>query len=332
MLKVLCPHCHHVLAISKVQPGALAQCPFCTGRFRIPAVHIMPPAPPVPSPAPPGVSILLPPAPLPTGATPPRALDSGGGVFLDPLSPDAPVEPLPQLELGKDDDFEVIEQEQAEEGDQFEVVEVEGETSSDDAEEWEIDEEATAKQAGSPPIDPTPEGQPVAEEQLGDMLQAEPAVRVPAVEDALAADPIGERRKRRRRRRPQLNEEEEVETGGGHFPSEIIPGLDNFVVLLMIVVALWILLGVLAFFAPPVALALIVLGVLLAAAGQIWFLIVAFQEDITAGILCLFVPFYALIFLVTNLEVAGRPFAVNVLGFLMFVSGLMVIFNTVGFN
>jgi hypothetical protein len=241
---------------------------------------------------------------------------------------------LPNLELGKgNDDFEVIDEDQANEGEQFEVVAEDGETPSDEAEEWEIDEGDNAAEVGPPPGEPTPAGQPVAEELLGDMLQAQPAVRIPAVEDALPAEPAGgPRKRRRRRRRARLDEEEEVESHGFRFPSEIIPGLDNFVVLLMVVVALWVLLGVLAFFAPPVALALIVLGIILAAAGQIWFLIVAFQEDITTGILCLVVPFYALIFLITNLEVAGRPFAVNLLGFLMFVSGLMVIIHTVGLN
>jgi hypothetical protein len=42
--------------------------------------------------------------------------------------------------------------------------------------------------------------------------------------------------------------------------------------------------------------------------------VVAFQEDILQGILCLFVPFYSLYFLFTHLDQAGKPFLLNIVG------------------
>ncbi|MFL5339529.1 MAG: hypothetical protein ACJ8F7_05110 [Gemmataceae bacterium] len=48
--------------------------------------------------------------------------------------------------------------------------------------------------------------------------------------------------------------------------------------------------------------------------GRIWFLMIAFSEDSTVGMLVLWVPFYDLYFLVTNLEETWRPFALNVVG------------------
>jgi hypothetical protein len=162
------------------------------------------------------------------------------------------------------------------------------------------------------------------------MLQPEPAVSVPPLPVAIPVKPPTEPRPRRRRR-PRLEEEHDEEKSSRFwFPSELIHGLDNFFALVLVAVAFWVLLGVIGLFVTPVAFLLVILGIILAAGGQIWFLIVAFQEDIVTGILVLLVPFYALFFLISNLEIAGRPFVVNLVGALMLVTGIAIIMRAAG--
>jgi hypothetical protein len=55
-------------------------------------------------------------------------------------------------------------------------------------------------------------------------------------------------------------------------------------------------------------LILLIVGYIGAAIAGIWFLIVAFQEDVWWGLGCLFVPFVSLIFLFAHWEEAKRPF------------------------
>ena len=64
------------------------------------------------------------------------------------------------------------------------------------------------------------------------------------------------------------------------------------------------------------------LGWLIAFAGGIWFLVVAFQDDAIQGILCLFVPFYSLIYLITHFEEVKKPFLVQVVGTALALGGL----------
>jgi hypothetical protein len=74
------------------------------------------------------------------------------------------------------------------------------------------------------------------------------------------------------------------------------------------------LLVVLSLLIPPVALLVLFLGAAMSVTGGIWFLIVAFQEDALSGILCLLLPFYALYFLVTHLEITKKPFFLQLIG------------------
>ena len=126
---------------------------------------------------------------------------------------------------------------------------------------------------------------------------------------------------------------DDAEDDEGDEPARgIILGLDNMAVALLFVVPLWIVLGAIGYFVPPVALVLLLAGFLLGAAGGIWLLIIAFQEDVVSGFLCLVVPFYALVFVVTHLEIAGRAFAANVVGSLMCLTGVLLIVHSVGTN
>jgi hypothetical protein len=59
------------------------------------------------------------------------------------------------------------------------------------------------------------------------------------------------------------------------------------------------------------------LGAILSMTGGIWLLITAFSEDSMTGLLCLFVPFYMLYFILTEFETCKRPFFVYALGLIL---------------
>ena len=65
----------------------------------------------------------------------------------------------------------------------------------------------------------------------------------------------------------------------------------------------------------------ILLGWLTALVGGVMFLIVAFQDDVMQGILCWFVPFYSLFYLITHWEEEKVPFFIQIAGFVMVFMG-----------
>jgi hypothetical protein len=75
---------------------------------------------------------------------------------------------------------------------------------------------------------------------------------------------------------------------------------------------------------PVVSILPIGLGGLLSIAGGIWFLVIAFQDDVVAGILCLVIPFYSLYYLVTHFDAVQRPFFVQVVGVILMMLGSCV--------
>jgi hypothetical protein len=65
------------------------------------------------------------------------------------------------------------------------------------------------------------------------------------------------------------------------------------------------------------ALLALALGGLMSMVGGIWLLIVAFSEDTTTGLLCLFVPFYSIYFILTEFDLCKKPVMVYGLGLLL---------------
>jgi len=122
--------------------------------------------------------------------------------------------------------------------------------------------------------------------------------------------PPRKRKKKRRRRRPRQ------ESAGWEMPD-----LNWFYIGLAVVALIWLVSIPLAFVFPPFALVPVGLGCLLMVAGRIWFLIIAFQDEIIHGILCLFLGIYNLYYLLINFEETKVPFFVELLGVLMIVSG-----------
>lgn len=51
--------------------------------------------------------------------------------------------------------------------------------------------------------------------------------------------------------------------------------------------------------------------------GNIWFLVIAFSDDVGQGLLCLCVPFYSLFYLATHWDECKFPFLLGLGGFVM---------------
>ena len=60
--------------------------------------------------------------------------------------------------------------------------------------------------------------------------------------------------------------------------------------------------------------AVVMLGWLVAFAGGIWLVVVAFKESVLWGLGTLFVPFVGLAFAITHWQAAKTPFLINVVG------------------
>ena len=62
----------------------------------------------------------------------------------------------------------------------------------------------------------------------------------------------------------------------------------------------------------------IVAGLIVAAWGNIWFLVIAFKESALWGLGCLIVPFVSLIYLVMRWQECWRAFVLNIVGIAVF--------------
>ena len=84
----------------------------------------------------------------------------------------------------------------------------------------------------------------------------------------------------------------------------------------------------LAFVIPAIAMIVSVLAIFLgltcAAVGSVWLLIVVASDDIGKLLLCLFIPFYSLFYILSNFEETKRPFILYLLGILLIVGSVVV--------
>jgi hypothetical protein len=115
------------------------------------------------------------------------------------------------------------------------------------------------------------------------------------------------RRKRRRRRRKSSSNQ----FGGMPVFAIALIGLGVFAALTV----------VLALIVPAAAAVPVYLGSVISFVGGIWFLVVAFQDSPTAGFLCMCVPFYSLVYLISNFEETKKPFFVYLVGIALSVAG-----------
>jgi hypothetical protein len=66
---------------------------------------------------------------------------------------------------------------------------------------------------------------------------------------------------------------------------------------------------------------LALLGMIVAAVGGIWFLVVAFKESILWGLGCLLIPIVWLVFLIKFWQDAKNPFLLNLCGYALILMG-----------
>ncbi|HVS35098.1 MAG TPA: hypothetical protein VMS17_05915 [Gemmataceae bacterium] len=181
--------------------------------------------------------------------------------------------------------------------------------------EAEADEDRVA--ASPRPAPPAKKRRPPQEEEEGivkaprrrakdeDDEGDEPPRRRPEPEDVDEDAPRPKRRKKKRRRKQ----------------AAMFGGLSPLIIGAIAVVGVCLLLGVVSFFVPFLALVPLAVGGTLSAVGGVWFLIVAFQDDATAGLLCIFVPFYSLYYLISHWDEEMKPFLVQLAGSMIFSLG-----------
>jgi hypothetical protein len=68
------------------------------------------------------------------------------------------------------------------------------------------------------------------------------------------------------------------------------------------VVGVCLLLSIVGIVVPPVAYVPVALGWLLQFVAGVWLLVIAFQDNVVQGLLCLCVPFYSLFYLITHFD------------------------------
>jgi hypothetical protein len=112
------------------------------------------------------------------------------------------------------------------------------------------------------------------------------------------------RRRRGRRRRKQTSNLGALEAIFSPFLIGIVVALGLWGVAIAVKLA-----GVHAF--GYIALGI---AILIAVAGHLWFLQIAFSEDSTVGYMCIYIPFYSLYYTLTNLEETWKPMATQFLG------------------
>src|SRR5262245_57399484 len=283
MMILQCPHCKAPSRVEASSAGKVVRCPGCGQLFRVPAPSAAAEAPRPEPPAPPPEP---PPVPL-------------------RLELDAPLPPQKQEEYP---DFEVVEDSPepapptgGPEDEPLVAVEL-ADAGAEDGDIFRVVEEPEDRTARPRRGRAKRAARDVNEEDLA--LSPAPT---PAYEDEADAEdePLGRRRK-----------------GWNPLTDGLIPGLGPFTTLLFAVAVVWLFLIGIALIVPAAGVLLIVVGAAGIFVGHIWFLTLAFQDDASTGMLCLFVPFYAGFFLMNNLDTAGKPFLVSALGGLMLFSGI----------
>jgi hypothetical protein len=114
-----------------------------------------------------------------------------------------------------------------------------------------------------------------------------------------------------RRRRPRKRRKKSSRSGG----------MSSALTMLLIFAGIGLATCLPAIFLPPLMLLPIIVGWLVSFVGGIWFLIIAFQDDAMQGILCLFVPFYSLYYLITHFDEEKTAFFMQLAGIALVMAG-----------
>lgn len=73
-----------------------------------------------------------------------------------------------------------------------------------------------------------------------------------------------------------------------------------------------------------IGIGLLILGLVLAFIGGLWFLVAAFRESVLWGLACLFIPIVQLFFLIVHWDEAKKPFLLQLLGLAAIVIAMLI--------
>jgi hypothetical protein len=99
--------------------------------------------------------------------------------------------------------------------------------------------------------------------------------------------------------------------------------MSNFLITMGVLGVLWLGLTVLVFFAPATTLLVLLIGCAVGSIGQSWFMRIVWEDGIGPALMCMFVPFYSFLYLIANIERAGKAFAVRFFGGLIIASAII---------
>lgn len=118
-------------------------------------------------------------------------------------------------------------------------------------------------------------------------------------------EPVRRRRRRRRKRRQSTS------SSYGMYQSFFNP----FLFILATVLGMWVIaIGIKLAGVYIAGLVALGLAAVIALSGRVWFLQIAFSEDSTTGYMCIYIPFYSLYFMLTNLEETWKPMVTQAVG------------------
>jgi hypothetical protein len=100
-------------------------------------------------------------------------------------------------------------------------------------------------------------------------------------------------------------------------------GLNPIVVALIVMGVALLACVVLLVVSPTLAKPVWQVGQIVAGVGAIWCLVIAFQDSAAAGLMCLFIPFYNLYYLIAHFEECQRPLFLYLLGLGMVIAAFM---------
>jgi hypothetical protein len=145
-------------------------------------------------------------------------------------------------------------------------------------------------------------------------------------------DEDDEDRSRRSRRRREAEDDDDEEEAPRRRPSVrkkkrrrkqglSFSGFNTTVQVMLGVVGLCLVLAIVGIFVPAVAIVPVAVGWLLMLGGSLWLLIIAFQDEVMHGLLCLCVPFYSLFYLITHFDETKNTLFLWLIGFGILMMG-----------
>jgi hypothetical protein len=102
--------------------------------------------------------------------------------------------------------------------------------------------------------------------------------------------------------------------GEGVWTGDLIPGISNFALIMIILGLGWVTLGGLSVAYRTPGLVMLGVGSLIFVVSGAWMLKIAFEESVGTGLACIFIPFYGLMFILSNLDRTGVPAVINLIG------------------